>query len=408
MNRGHVTLAEVLVAARARAASMVPETAGYLALAIGDSISLLPLRLDDAAVVVTTEGNVTLTRRGDVLAETQAAVAFRDVLARLLDASIGTMPGLAAAAEPLRSTPSDMASVQRDIQAALIPLNRGAARRALARLARETQRALDSGQMPETTGSSDPRPPSALLAVSTQAASPATVPSPASAELPEQPEAQPTVAHVAAAPISPNEPVVPAHIAGSVEPLMDPTSEPTPTTVGMAPIDRDAELRSLPPARYHLGTSSETPKPAAALEEAEAGTSSSAVARVSRADELIKSFGASCTDDEGMRAAAACLRSFAGVELVDECTKPRLIDPRLLPVASGTRPPPRVVVHRFDAVVSARVPRKPIRAPVGALLATLLVGVVCGACAIKFRPGLLQHLGLDPVIAKLSAGPGAR
>ena len=54
MNHGCVTLDEVLAAASIRAASLVPEIAGYLVLAVGDATSRLPFAVDDRVVMLTT------------------------------------------------------------------------------------------------------------------------------------------------------------------------------------------------------------------------------------------------------------------------------------------------------------------------------------------------------------------
>ncbi|WP_437293799.1 hypothetical protein [Sorangium sp. So ce426] len=142
-----VTLEEVVAAAHARSASLVPETSGYLALAVSDATSRLPLRLDDRAVLLTTEGTVTVRTRGDAVAPAEAARLLRDLLARLLAASAGSMPNLTATARPRPAHEQDPEAVARELEAALIPVNRNAARRALARLARETLRAKEAGRL---------------------------------------------------------------------------------------------------------------------------------------------------------------------------------------------------------------------------------------------------------------------
>ncbi len=162
MNHGCVTLDEVFAAASQRAASLVPETSGYLALAIGDATSRLPLLHDDRALLLTTEGGMSSTRRGDVVTPEKAAKAMRDVLARLLAVSSGTMPGLAAAARPREESPRGVDAVIEEIEAALIPVNRAAAQRALARLSRETLRAKEAGKLkikPKREASVRPPPP---------------------------------------------------------------------------------------------------------------------------------------------------------------------------------------------------------------------------------------------------------
>ena len=168
MKDGCVTLDEVFAAASARAASLVPETSGYLALAVGDATSRLPLAHDDRALLLTTEGSLSLSRRGDVVAPEAAAKAMRDMLARLLAVSAGTMPGLAAAARPREESSRGVDAVIEEIEAALIPVNRAAARRALGRLARETLRAKEAGKRSSKREASvrpPPPPPRAPVAV---------------------------------------------------------------------------------------------------------------------------------------------------------------------------------------------------------------------------------------------------
>ncbi|WP_437478724.1 hypothetical protein WME75_30825 [Sorangium sp. So ce1014] len=153
-----VTLEEVLAAAHARCASLVPETSGYLALAVSDATSRLPLRLDHRAVLLTTEGTVTLRSRGEAVAPTEAARLLRDLLARLLASSAGSMPSLAATARPRPASEHDPDAVARELEAALIPVNRNAARRALARLARETLRAKEAGRLKRARAEVQARP----------------------------------------------------------------------------------------------------------------------------------------------------------------------------------------------------------------------------------------------------------
>ena len=142
-----VTLDEVLAAASARAASLVPETSGYLALAIADATTRLPFRVRDRSVQLTTEGTVTVARGKEVVRDAEAAAVLRDILARLLSVSTGSMRGLSAAARARGASERSLEDVMREIEAALIPVNRTAARRALGRLARETRRAKDAGAL---------------------------------------------------------------------------------------------------------------------------------------------------------------------------------------------------------------------------------------------------------------------
>lgn len=193
MNATTVTLEEVIAAADARAASLVPETSGYLALAIGDATARLPLRLDPKHITVSGEGTVTVARSKDVVAPVDAASTLRAMLAALLARSVGTMPGLRTAARARAESERGVESVVEEIEAALIPVNRAAARRALARLARETARARDGGGLrvvpvelaAPVAPASSPSHPAPVTTQSVAAASPpiaASAPEPSAAE----------------------------------------------------------------------------------------------------------------------------------------------------------------------------------------------------------------------------------
>lgn len=142
-----VTLQEVLSAASIRAASLVPETSGYLALAVADASARLPFRLDDALVTLTTEGTVKVARGNLIVPPRESAARVRDVLARLIAHSIGSAPALASASRPRAESDEGVDAFIHELETALVPVNRAAARRALARLARETVRARDTGRL---------------------------------------------------------------------------------------------------------------------------------------------------------------------------------------------------------------------------------------------------------------------
>jgi hypothetical protein len=141
-----VTLHEVLTAARVRAASLVPETSGYLALAIADASARLPFRIEDRMVSLSTEGTVAVKRGAEVVEPEESALVLRDSLGRLLSLSIGSAPSLAAAARA-RARGDGVEAFIHELETALVPVNRAAARRALARLARETVRAREAGKL---------------------------------------------------------------------------------------------------------------------------------------------------------------------------------------------------------------------------------------------------------------------
>ncbi|WP_437332670.1 hypothetical protein [Sorangium sp. So ce394] len=206
-----VTLEEVLAAAHARCASLVPETSGYLALAVGDATSRLPLRLDDRAVLLTTEGTVTVRSRGEPVAPAEAARLLRDLLARLLSASAGSMPNLAATARPRPAFEQDPDAVARELEAALIPVNRNAARRALARLARETLRAKEAGRLRRARAEVQERP-------AAQGASDGAKPPPARPERAPREEAAVAARDHGAAMRDPAGPAAPAIVELTLSP----------------------------------------------------------------------------------------------------------------------------------------------------------------------------------------------
>ncbi|HRI72529.1 MAG TPA: hypothetical protein PK156_50180, partial [Polyangium sp.] len=148
MNRSHVTLPQILVAASARHANMVPESAGYLVLALCEAIGCLPLIVPDSAIELSAEGTVEVTQQGKVVAGPEAAQAMRDLFSRLLAVTTGPTPRLAAVARSRElSAERSVEVVAAEVEAALVPMNRAAGKRSLGRLARETLRAIESGNL---------------------------------------------------------------------------------------------------------------------------------------------------------------------------------------------------------------------------------------------------------------------
>ena len=148
MNRSHVTLPQILVAASARHANMVPESAGYLVLALCEAIGCLPLIVPDSAIELSADGSVEVTQQGKVVGGPEAAQAMRDLFSRLLAVTTGPTPRLAAVARSRElSAERSVEMVAAEVEAALVPMNRAAGKRSLGRLARETLRAIESGTL---------------------------------------------------------------------------------------------------------------------------------------------------------------------------------------------------------------------------------------------------------------------
>ncbi|HVW29541.1 MAG TPA: hypothetical protein VHC69_29460 [Polyangiaceae bacterium] len=131
-----VTVSEILIAARGALAAVSSETAGYLVLGAADCLGEGKLGVAD--VYLDEGGALHVDRRG-VPAGTDAEPGLRILLKRLLETGRSPAPALlrVATTEERRGVPRLIT----EIEAALIPVNRAAARRALARLHRDVTRA---------------------------------------------------------------------------------------------------------------------------------------------------------------------------------------------------------------------------------------------------------------------------
>lgn len=148
MNRTTVSFAEVLAAARLGRARIAPEMAGYLALGVADALVGQALVVDERSCMLTDEGGVFVAPANSAISQDapmEPERAVRQLLASLLDVARGGGTTLATVAR--RSSTSSIEALIAEIEAALIPVNRAAARRALARLSRETAKARDDGQL---------------------------------------------------------------------------------------------------------------------------------------------------------------------------------------------------------------------------------------------------------------------
>ena len=178
-----VKLHEIMSAARARSASLAAEVAGYLVLAAADQIAGAPRALGFDDVTLSDEGQVRVGG-GHSADDAAAEHGLRAMLGlMLLDASSVT-PGLLRAAH--KGSGAGIEGLIREIEVALVPVNRAAARRALARLYRDVARARDSGRMAAWSAPAlapAPAPAAATAAVPTRATPPALpeprVPTPA-------------------------------------------------------------------------------------------------------------------------------------------------------------------------------------------------------------------------------------
>jgi hypothetical protein len=162
-----ISLDRVIEAAQRRLAALTPEVAGYILLLA--TRALEPGRLEvSAASVLLTEGGEVHVRPGPMASEHEVEMALRGLLALLLELSGAPAPAITAvAAAPPNA---GLSAFTEDLSAALIPINHAAARRALARLYRETYRA--EGLAVEMEPSPPSTPVAAEMAPSLTAAPP--------------------------------------------------------------------------------------------------------------------------------------------------------------------------------------------------------------------------------------------
>jgi hypothetical protein len=139
MSAAGATVAQVIEAVRDGRAVMAPETAGYIILAVADLLARAPRVVDAYQCGLLVEGgNVVLKPTKAPGTPEEAEASARKLFRMLLAVSSGAAPALHAVAA--RAAVGDLQALASEIESALVPLNRAAARRALSRLARETLR----------------------------------------------------------------------------------------------------------------------------------------------------------------------------------------------------------------------------------------------------------------------------
>jgi hypothetical protein len=176
-----VTLSEVKRAAKAHRAPLAGESAGYLVLAIADQVLSAPRLVETSDIQLTEDGGLRVLS-GRASSDTDAELGLRRALDALLLVASSGSAALTRASR--RTSPMGLSALVRELEAALIPVNRAAARRALARLHRETARALSSGSLPEEEPEArDVAPPA--VAQKTAVLAPALVSAPAPLAEPE-------------------------------------------------------------------------------------------------------------------------------------------------------------------------------------------------------------------------------
>lgn len=132
----------VIEAARRRRAAITPEGAGYIVLLATQQLIEHPCRVLPADLLLQDDGEVRV-RALPRASEPDVEAALRTLLATLLALSATPAPAISAVVE--RDGGAGLRALASELSAALIPINHAAARRALARLYRETRKAGSFG-----------------------------------------------------------------------------------------------------------------------------------------------------------------------------------------------------------------------------------------------------------------------
>lgn len=219
-----VTLDDVMAVVSSRRVPIAPELAGYLVLEIAEGGAAAGSDIDGKSVFIGDEGTVAVvTPKGK--GDGDGEGSLRKILARLLEASGSQTPALLAAAK--KGGQGNLGALVEELEAALIPVNRAAGRRALARLSREVKRImLGVGRNAQTAAPPAPAQPARAPAPPPRAAVPKVPepkapnrnPAPPPVEKPrlEAPAARAPREEPKASPEPPPPPAVPAGLAPSL------------------------------------------------------------------------------------------------------------------------------------------------------------------------------------------------
>ncbi len=252
---GSVTLDEVIAAVQAKRVPLAPELAGYLTLEIADAAAGQSLAVDTASVFIGEDGVVAVVRQKPATETTgDIETSVRDILVRLLDVSGSQTPALGATAR--RKSGNGLRALVDEVEAALIPVNRAAGRRALARLAREVKRVTHGGGRYAQTARKIPLESRGAAQDATSGLKPRGIAEGPTGDQPSVPRMRPSVRRVTPAPL-----VAPGAVPARSAPVARPPTpgspaaaiqrSPRPPQVAPAAAPTPAPPRALtpPPAR---------------------------------------------------------------------------------------------------------------------------------------------------------------
>ncbi|MEM1029034.1 MAG: hypothetical protein AAGN82_01735 [Myxococcota bacterium] len=240
MDIENVALTEVIAAARGRHASLVQESAGHLLLAVVRVLGRRPQALDPARVLLNTEGVVTVVGPSSPADDATATETVLETLDGILQVVQGAATALHAIA---RRRPQRLESLHADLHRALIPINRAASKRGLARLARETVRAKNRGLVrPEDVGPVRRPTPSAAIPTPTPASAAAAPASPAPTPVEENEVEENGEAAIVASRVAPPTSAVAREPTPNWPPVLVPEAPPQPEKTSNAWERLDANI----------------------------------------------------------------------------------------------------------------------------------------------------------------------
>ncbi len=359
----------------------MPETSGYLALAIADASARLPFKLDDTMVTLTTEGTVAVARGSQVVDAEESSRRMRDVLARLCACSIGSAPALAAAARPRAESAHGIDGFIRELEAALVPVNRAAARRALARLARETARARDGGKLRRRRSRRAVEERARAEDLPQAAARPEEPPSAASPAPEPQLSAAAIDVELEEVPVSPAPREVEPTPQSATRAFHDDGATTTDAPVAESP-PRDAQPSASPLEPERAGRKRQRHEPSADI-----------ACSKSDVDDLLNRFGvSSLSTPDSMQKTRASLKRLAGLD-------PTPPPPSAQELRRMTAKPPAVELTlrrsaRASAPVELGAP-PPLPFPKPFMIALVAVGLLLAGLVGHYLPGWLDELRAD-------------
>ena len=438
-----VGLSDVALAADRGMSPLGPELCGFILLEATSRLREVGGgAIEGQNLAVGTQGHVALTAPPTRASEAEAVASLRALLAALLGLATSSTPALRQCAR--RQDPrSTCATFERELFAALIPLNRQASRRGLARLARSTLDALENGQLengaellPGAGQSAEPSPLPVTRKVSPRVAEDlARAAAPASrAVTPAMPAAVPAAKAAPAEPVTQPTPAVAPSLeesdpfANAVEakPEIVEVDEPTvqqPTVIQRAPrvvarvetpepVDARAESPTPPTSLHELSDALdaleghgdemeivsqlpplveevaskplEEPVPTARPTVPEAARPT--VTARDRVRELVEGFSVSRERDD--RALSADLKAMVGIETSMPPQVARRDDAAPVDLDFG-EPSPLPAAATLDD-------RPPMRRGPSLLFAVALAAAVFVVATAVTRPGMVSSLLIGP------------